>query len=742
MSAFTPFSSPPLRAAGLRSGLTARRLAAAVAILLALLWLAVVLTHHNQVETVVLGVDTGGLIAAIALSATLTFRGSGVVNFSVAAMAMFASFIFYDLWQNGAIFFPPPLGTWTLHAPPPGTLGGQPPAMGIWVAFGLTLGICGILGLLFHLCIFRPLRHAPVLARVAASIGLYLVLFATVTIRFPASSGYSFPTLLPQGTWTVGGVIIPQDQAVMVLIVTAVAMGLWAVFRYTRFGLAMRAAAENERGAQILGYNPYRFAAITWVVSTMLAGAFGLLLASIETTITPYQVTLLIVPALAAALVGRFRSFPVVLAAALIFGATQQWILAVSSESWFPSWLTSQGSALPGLSTVIPLAVILVVLFVSGERLPSRGSDEALRMPRAEAPRHAFAFSVVLFALITVGAFTLNPVWRIALATSVIAMVMCLSLTVLTGFTGQVSLMQMTIGGVSAFVLSKICDVHHIAFPLGPLLAALAGTVVGLLAAIPALRIRGVHLAIATLAAAVAIEQFVYNLPVFQSGYTAASQATIAAPRLPGTNVTFGPLSWPGWVQDPFFEVFCGVVLVVVVAGVVHLRRTTLGRRMLAVRSNERAAAAIGINVARTKVAAFAISAFIAGVAGTMFGYAIGGVDTSTFSSLDSLLLIAIAYLGGIALWEGAIVSGLIFPAGVIALFLGNVLHVNVEYDVYVAGIGLIVTSLFNQEGIAGSTRMLVAHRRRRPPVTAAPDSVRRPPVAPPRPVGVASGWS
>ncbi len=689
---------------------------------LVLAWLGVLLTHQDQLQPTLFGVDTGALIAAVALSATLTFRGAGVVNFSVAAMAMYASFVFYDLWQYGAVFFPPPFGTITLVTPPKGVaFGGQAPAMGVWWAFVGTMVISAILGLLFHLLIFRPLRKAPPLAKVAASIGLYLVLYSIIQVRFPSSSGYSFPSLLPNPNWSLDGVVIPGNQAILVIIVIGVGALLWAVFKFTRFGVATRAAAENERGAIILGYNPNRLAAINWVVSTMLAAAFGLLLASIQTTITPLQITLLIVPALAAALVGRFRSFPVVVMAALFFGASQAWVGAIGGESWFPSWLTSQGSALPGLSTLIPLVAILAVLYFRGERLPSRGSEAALRMPKATQPRFA---AIPILSILTVSivlAFVLDDSWRSALQVSLVAAVLCASLTVLAGFMGQVSLMQMTIGGVSAFVLSKFCDVHGIGFPWGPLIAAGAGTLMGLLAAIPSLRIRGVNLAVATLAAAVVIEQFVYNLPMFASSFTAQSQATISPPSMLGAS--FGPLSKPGWDPDPWFSVFCAVVLGLVLFGVVAIRRSRLGRRMLAVRSNERAAAAAGVNVARTKLIAFAIAAFIAGIGGTLYGYLVGGVDVTTFSSIDSLLLIAVAYLGGIAAWEGAPIAGAIFSGGILATFLSNIVHVSSEYAVYIAGIGLIFASINNQEGISGTVRegFRALARRSSAPATMAP---------------------
>jgi branched-chain amino acid transport system permease protein len=693
-----------------RFRLTSKQAPAIVGGLLVVCWLAILLTHTDQLQPTVFGVASGALIAAIALGATLTYRGSGVVNFSVAAMAMYASFIFYDLYANGSLFFPPPIPSLQLvHVNV--SNGVNVPPFPIWVVFVLTMVECAILGLLFHLLIFRPLRKSPALAKVAASIGLFLVLFSTVTVRFPSSEGYSFPPILPQGTWYLHGVAVPINQAVLVFIVIGVAAILWAVFRFTRFGLATRAAAENERGALILGYNPDRLAAINWVVSTMLVGAFGLLFASINSTIDALSITLLIVPALAAALVGRFSSFPVTVLTALVLGSSEAWLLAVSNDTWFPGIFKYQGAPLQGLATLLPFLVIVVVLFLRGERLPSRGSEASLRMPRAPLPHHPLRNGSILFVLAIASSFLMNSDWRVALEISVVAAIMCASLTVLTGFVGQISLMQMTLAGVSGLVLSKFCDAHGIPFPFGPLIAAAAATVVGLIAAIPALRIRGVNLAVVTLSAAVVIESFVYNLPAFQVGISSGSQASVKPPSLFGW--AFGPYSsWrkifghpSGSVPNPYFTVFCMLVLIGVLACVLWIRRSNLGRRMLAVRSNERAAAAAGVSVPMTKMAAFAIAAFIAGLGGALFSYCFEGVDVLFFSSINSLILIAVAYLGGISMVEGSPISGALFQAGLFATFLSAIVHVSPEYAVYIGGVGLIFASINNPEGIAGSIR-------------------------------------
>jgi len=681
--------------------------------LLGLCWVILLALHPgDQLTAAVGGLSQGALVAAIAISVTLTYRGSGVVNFSAAAVSMYAAFFYNDLRTDGSIFLPPPLPTFQLLHPRtiqgqffPVTLAPMP----AWVAFVITIAFCVLMGLVFHFLVFRPLRNAPPLAKVVASVGILILLMESANLRFPTS--VNFNPILPLTSWKLGAVAISEENVILLAIIVILAAVFWAVFKYTSFGLATRAAAENERGALILGYNPNRYAAINWVLSTVLAGGLGVLFASINGSIDTVTIPLLIVPALAASLLGRFTSFPLTVIAALLLGAGDAWIQGVGGQSWVPSVLTGNNWAATYAHYALPFIVIVLVLFIGGERLPTRGTITTMRLPRAPVPRNVGVKMAVVFAIVFVLAFTVNPDWREALQTSILASIICSSLVVLTGFIGQISLMQMTLAGVAGLVLSKFCDVHGIGFPWGPLIAASAATLVGLLAAIPALRIRGVNLAVVTLSAAVLIEQVVYNLPAFASNFGSGAGNPVNPPTIFGLH--FGPNDpWHkifglphGKLPNPWFSVFCLIVALLVAAAVVWIRRAPLGRRMLAVRSNERAAAAAGVNVERTKLIAFAISAFIAGIGGCMFSYSFQSVDPVYFGSFSSIVFLAIAYLGGIAVVSGAGVGGIIAQGGLFATFLLVAFHINPDYSIMIAGFGLIFASINNPEGIAGTLR-------------------------------------
>src|SRR5436190_15008039 len=358
--------------------------------------LAVVLAHADQTRALLLGIGTGALVAAIALAVVLTYRGSGVVNFASGAVAMYAAYVYNGLRRTGHLFLPPlpnPLGLVEGLAHRFGANGLSLPHWPTTVSFGgplavapalvVTLGVSMLMGALFHLLVFRPLRRAPVLAKVVASIGLMITLQAIVTLRFGGTPIAVQPILAKQPVDLPRGITIPQDQLLLAGFVIVLAAVLWAVFRFTRFGLATRAAAENEKGAIILGFSPDALGGINWVLSAVVAGLFGVLVASVNTSIDPITITLLIVPALAAALLGSFTSFGVTVAAGLGIAMTQSWVQFLGTKTWFPR---AGDSAFPGVTASVPFIVIVVALWLRGSSLPTRGSLESHRLPFAPQP--------------------------------------------------------------------------------------------------------------------------------------------------------------------------------------------------------------------------------------------------------------------------------------------------------------------------------------------------------------------
>ncbi len=632
-----------------------------------------------------LGLGSGAVLGMLALGILLGYRGSGVVNFAQGAVAMYVAYVWYDLRTSGQYLLPVP-------GLPGGVQVCSPTGCGTAVALVISLATAAVLGLILHWAILRPLRDAPMLASVVATIGLMLLLQAVIGYRFGTST-LSVPSLLPQsGFITVLGAKVANVHFILAGLCIILALGLTLFFRFARFGLATRAAAENEKGASLLGYSPDFQAGVNWVLASLLAGIGGILIAPL-TQLTPTAFSLLIIPALAAALLGRFSSFFVTAIAALVIGMLQSVLTNLpNSVSWFPR---------VGSQDALPFIAIIVAIFFLGKSLPTRGMALEARLPSVPAPsRASIATGTGLFVIVGVLFFVMSSALRVAAINTLVAALLCLSLVVLTGYVGQISLFQLALAGVAAYSLCEFTTKLGIPFPIAPLLSALVATCVGLIAATPALRVRGVNLAVITLAAGYAIETFFFNNPTYTGG---AAGAITKPARIFGLHLDFSQGSTIG---TPAFGIFCLVVLGLAALGVANLRRRSTGRRMLALRANERAAAAAGINVAATKFMAFGIAAFIAGLAGCLIAYQQTTVS-GPFDALSSISFLAIAYLGGITSLSGAFVAGTLASGGLwFYVYQTYVFGSNaVEVFNLIAGLGLILTAIFNPEGISGATR-------------------------------------
>ena len=676
-----------------------------------------------------LGLGAGALYGALAQGLVLAYRASGVVNFAHGAMAMYVAYTFSELRLSGDLVvlpLPNPLAPvewlgssvgnaeWDLPDWPTFISLGGP--MAFWPAFALSLVVAALLGLALHFLVFRPLRSSPPLAKVVASVGVMLTLQAIALLRFGPESR-AVPRILTQSTVEVLGEPIALDRFILAGMVLVLAGLLWALFRWTRIGWATQASAENEKGAILTGLSPDRLAGASWILASVIAGFFGVLFSTI-TTLTPTNFTLFILPALAVALVAGFASFPIAAVAGLATGALEGITVLLPSDV---SWLPEQG-----LGRALPLLIVIVVLFTRSRPIPSRGEVIDHALPAAPEPRRAGLTLGVVAVVFGVGAIWLPFAYRGALINSLIGVAVALSLVVVVGFLGQISLMQMALAGMAAFAMTTIAGDWGVPFPISCVLAALVATLLGLLTSAPALRIRGVQLAIVTLASAVAFEALVLRNPSILSDSDAV--ASVPAPELFG--IRFGVndsffIERDG-IPNPGFALGLLVVVLLLCAVVMNWRRNTTGRLFLAVRSNERAAAAAGIDVARVKLLGFAASAFVAGVAGSLGAYRFEGVSADGFAVFTSITALAVAYLGGISTVGGALVAGLLVTQGISSQVMESIFHAP-QFELLISGVGLILTAILNPVGIAGAFREMVAHVSHRVHTTRRPHASDRP---------------
>ena len=453
-----------------------------------------------------LGLGTGATIAAIAVGIVVTYRGSGFINLAAGAIAMLAGFSFWAL-RTGELGF-------TVSTP---------------LAVVLSYAFVLVASVAIELAVFRPLRTAAPLAKLVASLGVLLTLQAVMLLAF-GTSQHPQPTIIPVRVIRMLGSAVPLSAFVLSGIVVAMTVLLWGLYRWTRFGLATRAASENDVAARLAGLSPDELSLVNTLLASGVLATLGILagsVAALDTTTLPF----LVVPALAAALFARLTSFTIACACGLAIGMAESLIEYASTKSWFP---TSQSVAWPGVKELLVFVLIVAAMFLRGASLPTRGELVEQRLPDVPRPKHAVTLAIPSTLLCAIALVVLPFDFRQALTNSLIGIVMALSLVVITGFVGQISVVQLALAGVAGFTVSHLAVDHGIGFPLAPLLGIAAAVLLGLVTAVSALRVRGVALAVVTLAAAVAVYNFGFINPTWGGG---ATGSPVPDPSIFGINL-------------------------------------------------------------------------------------------------------------------------------------------------------------------------------------------------------------
>jgi ABC-type branched-subunit amino acid transport system permease subunit len=654
----------------------------------------------------ILGLGSGATYAVLGQGLVLKYRSAGVVDFAHGAVAMFIAYVFVNLRSFGQLELP------VVLIPHQISLNGGT-GLNTGLAIVISLVYAAVLGLVLYVLIYRPIRSASPLTRVCASVGVMLGLEAIAVLNFSTQPVATNP-IFPSSALSLAGITFPEDRLYFTGAVVIIAVALALAYRFSRFGLATRAGAENDRGAALTGISANQIAGQNWIIATVLAGAAGILIAPVA-SLDPNSYTLFVVPALAAALIGRFQSFWLTALAGLLIGCAQSEITKLITV-W--SWLPQQG-----LGDAIPFVVIIVVMAARSRTVLARGGETAERNPSIGRPQAPLRTAAACFVAGLILLFVLNSVLRFAFISSLTVTCIALSVVVLTGYVGQVSLAQMSLAGIGGFMIGHIATDLGIGFPWSLILAGLCSVPVGLVIGLPALRLRGVNLAVVTLGFAAAMDAVVFNSGSFTGG---TAGLPIKAPRLPGLNlgITQGK-AYPTVI----FGVLVLVVVILLGLLVARLRRGPAGRMLLAIRSNERAAGSVGINVAQAKLMAFGLAAFIAGIGGALTGYMQGELTADSFAAFTSIALLAIVFVAGVGRIAGAVVAGIMFSAaGLFVTFLN--IHLSVgKYQAIVAGIALVLTAVQNPDGITSTStgkgpavaleklqgRAIAQYRKRRP---------------------------
>ena len=596
----------------------------------------------------VLGLGIGVIYTLLAQGLVLINLGSGVLNFSHGAMAAFGGFICHvELREN--------------HGWP------------IVPAAIVAVLVMAAFGALFQIIVLRRLRDASPLVRMVSTLGLFVILVQGSVLRWGGET--RFPArffLLPKSTVSIGSVYIGRDRLVLLAIASALTVALWGFTRFTVVGLAMRASAEKQTAAAALGWSSERLSALSWAMGAGLAALAGVLVSPL-TQLNAGVMSLFVIPALAVALVGKFSSFPIALLAGIATGMLEA--------------VTSNYVHFQGAQTGVPFLIILVVLIFRGEGLPQRShvvqSLPTLGSGKVRLRYVVPAVLVTLFLIVQV----MPQRWHDGLNYSFPVALIMLSVVVLTGFAGQLSLAQFAMAGFGALFSARLVA-WGVPFELAIVGAVLATIPVGLIFALPALRTRGVSLAVISLGAAFATSNTIFTNRTFSGGTDGI---------VVGRQTFFG-IDINAVTQTRRYCIFVFLLLVLAMLVVANVRRSSVGRRMLAIRSNERAAAALGISVFESKLYAFAVAGTLAGLGGVLLAFRSTTVSLELFDPFQSVQVMSASVIGGIGYVTGPL-AGLNFTTGlggVIGDFLKrHHLFVLLFVGLQMIGIGVLLVKNF-----------------------------------------------
>jgi branched-subunit amino acid ABC-type transport system permease component len=573
---------------------------------------------------VIAGLTTGSLYGLAAMGLVLTYKTSGIFNFAHGAIAAGAAYTFYELNTRNDI----PWG----------------------IAALITLFVVApVAGVLLER-IARGLADAPPAAKIVATIGLLLVVSGTATAIFGAAA-INFPQFLPVDTHRVGGVNLGTDQIISMVVALVSAVALYVFFRFSETGVAMRGVVDDADLLDLAGTSPARVRTQAWAIGSMFAAMSGILLAP-STGLDALLLTLLVVQAFGAAAVGAFTSLPLTYVGGLVIGVggalATKYVVDVPNLAGFP----------PSLPFIVLFAVLLLMpkgRFVETSRKPRL--NERMAMP----PRVAWVGRIAVAAGLAAApqlVGTRLPVYSNAL----IFVLVFLSLRLLVQTSGQVSLCHAAFAAMGAAAFSHFAHGAGLPWLVAFLLAGLATVPVGMMVAIPAIRLSGLFLALATFGFGLLAERM-----VFGTGLMFGGRGSRTAPR-PGElfGVALG--------SDKGFYYVTLVVVVLVALGLFWLNRSRLGRLCQAMADSPVALAMHGTNVRVTRVLVFCVSAFVAGLAGALFAAQAGSISGTGFGAFASITWLTVLALAG----RGE------FSAGVIAAFVLAVVPSYVDEPAYI----------------------------------------------------------
>src|SRR5437588_1655 len=568
----------------------------------------------------VIGITLGGIYALAAIGLVLIYRVSGVLNFAQGAVSMFSAFVAYQI----------------------STVMGAPAVVGLLAAIGAG----GAIGSVIERFTSRPLAGRSALSKVVVTIGWLLVLQTAAGLIWGQTAYHRPVQLVSIHGFTFPGtsVIVGWDEFTTIVVALGLAFGTAAVLRWTTFGTSMRAVADDPDSARLWGINVNRVMAVSWVAGSAMGAIAGVLITP-RINFDPISLTIIVIDAFTAALIGRLTSLPWTVVGAMFLGLAET----------YPRLFSANAGAGDAVTFALVL-LTLAILFRPRTRLAQRISAgrEYPPVPAGDNPpvrRLAVAASIGVALVVPL---LLSGYYQSLAAYSLIVGLIVLSLVVLTGLVGQVSFCQYSFAAIGAFTVGSLVGGHGWSFWPALLLGVVFSIVVGVLVGIPALRLSGLFLAILTIAVALFFDKFVLAPGTWDSFSGGISSWSLGRPSFLGISLA-GAYA---------FYLFTLAVFLVASLAVWNLSRSKTGRVLRAIRNSEIAAATSGVSLTAWKLAAFGVSAGLAGLAGGLLAAGIGSVSAGAYTFQQSLADVAVAFAVGGRVVRAAAVGGIFLIFG------------------------------------------------------------------------------
>ena len=622
----------------------------------------------------VIGITLGGIYALAAIGLVLIYRVSGVLNFAQGAVSMFSAFVAYQV----------------------STVMGAPAAVGLLAAIGAG----GAIGYVIERFTIRPLAGRSALSKVVVTIGWLLVLQTAAGLIWGQTAYHRPVQLAPIQGFTFPGtsVVVGWDEFTTIVVALVLAFGTAAVLRWTTFGTSMRAVADDPDAARLWGINVNRVMAVSWVAGSAMGAIAGVLITP-RINFDPISLTIVVIDAFTAALIGRLTSLPWTVVGAMFLGLAETYPRIFSSNA--------------GAGDAVTFALVLLtlaILFRPGARLVQRisAAREYAPVPATDNPPVRRAVVSTAIGLGILVPLVLSSYYQSLAAYSLIIGLIVLSLVVLTGLVGQISFCQYSFAAIGAFTVGSLVGGHGWSFWPALVLGVIASIGVGVLVGIPALRLSGLFLAILTIAVALFFDKFLLAPGTWDSFSGGISSWTVGRPSFLGISL-----------QGAYaFYLFTLAVFLVAVLAVWNLSRSKTGRVLRAIRNSEIAAATSGVNLTAWKLVAFGVSAGLAGLAGALLAVGIGSVSAGAYGFQQSLAVAAIAIVVGVRSVGAAAVGG-------IFLIFGPELLTHTPLSTLwfplIVGSVLIVQVILTPQGVVPDWQE--RFRRRFPPAPRFPDT-------------------